>query len=87
MSISCWRAISYPKLVTSLTMLKEFDGHTLKHHGILTKFPIGLGSKNVLVDVEVVNSPLGYNLLLGCSWFYVIKFIVSSIFQILCFPH
>jgi hypothetical protein len=41
----------------------------------------------VEVDVEVVNAPLDYNLLLGCNWTYAMKTVVSSIFLTLYFPH
>jgi hypothetical protein len=31
--------------------------------------------------------PLDYNMLLGRSWTYAMMVVVSSVFQILCFPH
>lgn len=68
-------------------MLKAFDGHTFEPYGILTIFFIELAGKTVLVDVEVLDAPLEYNLLLGNSWFYWMKAILSSIFQVLHFPH
>jgi hypothetical protein len=39
------------------------------------------------VEVEVVDVPLGYNLLLGRSWTYVMTTYVSFVFHVLCFPH
>jgi hypothetical protein len=41
----------------------------------------------VEVEVEVVDVPLDYNLLLGCNWTYDMVIVVSSIFHTLCFPH
>jgi hypothetical protein len=41
----------------------------------------------VEVDVEVVDVPLDYSLLLGCNWTYAMTAIVSSIFRTVCFPH
>ena len=70
MSYSCWQALGSPTLAASQTVLKAFDGHVFSPHGILTAFLIELGSKTATVEVEVVNMPLDYNLLLGCSWFY-----------------
>ena len=64
MSYSCWQALGSPTLATSQTVLKEFDGHLFTPHGILTAFPIELGHKTITVEVEVVNAPLDYNLLL-----------------------
>ena len=42
MSISCWRALVSPSLMSSSTILKAFDGHTLHPHGIISTFPIEL---------------------------------------------
>jgi hypothetical protein len=39
------------------------------------------------VDVEVVDSPINYKLLLGHNWTYAMTAIISSIFHTLCFPH
>jgi hypothetical protein len=41
----------------------------------------------VEVDVEVVNAPLDYNLLLGQNWNYAMGEIISSVFHTLLFPH
>ena len=67
MSYSCWQALGSPTLASSQTILKEFDGHLFTPHGILTTFLIELGGKIVTIEVEVVNAPLDYNLLLGFS--------------------
>ena len=65
MSYSCWQALGSLMLAASETVLKAFDGHLFTPHGILIAFPIELGGKNVTVEVEVVNSLLNYNYLLG----------------------
>jgi hypothetical protein len=70
MSFTCWQALGSLKLATSQTVLKAFDGHVFSPHGILSAFLIELGGKTITVEVEVVNVPLDYNLILGCSWFY-----------------
>ena len=77
MSVSHWRAIDYPFLTPSLTIFKFFDGHTFQSYGILTAFPIRLGGKTILMEVEVVDSPIEYNLMLGCTWFYAMKEFIS----------
>ena len=68
-------------------MLKAFDGHIFKPHGILTTFPAEIGGKTICIDVEVIDAPLDYNLLLGHTWFYTMKAIASTFFRLLCFPH
>jgi hypothetical protein len=65
MSISCWKALGSPKLDTSATLLKSFDGHMFQPHGIITALPIELGGKTVFVVMEVIDAPLEYNLLLS----------------------
>ena len=37
--------------------------------------------------MEVVDSPLDYNLLLGRNWSYSMTVVVSYVFQIIMFPH
>jgi hypothetical protein len=87
MSLVCWKSLGSPTLSQSPTMLTAFDGHSFHPHGILPAFPVQLGGKMVEVDVEVVDAPLDYNLLLGHNWTYAMTAIVSSIFHTLCFPH
>ena len=74
-------------LTASQTVLKEFDGHLFTPHGILATFPIELGGKIVIVEVEVVNVPLDYNLLLRCSWFYPMRAVTSTVYRLVHFPH
>ena len=37
--------------------------------------------------MEVVDAPLDYNLLLGRTWSYAMTVVVSSVFQLIKFPH
>jgi hypothetical protein len=39
------------------------------------------------VEVEVVDAPLDYNLLLGHSWTYAMQVVVATVFRVLLFPH
>jgi hypothetical protein len=41
----------------------------------------------VCVEVEVVDAPLNYNLLLGRSWNYAMQDLVAIVFRVLLFPH
>ena len=38
------------------------------------------------IEVEVVDAPLDYNLLLGRNWMYNMQAVASSLFQVVCFP-
>lgn len=68
-------------------MLKAFDGCTFQPHGIIPAFSFKLGDTAVEVEVELVDVPLDYNLLLGCSWTYTMKEFISSVYRVIKFPH
>jgi hypothetical protein len=80
MSFPCWRALGSPKLTSSLTTLKAFYGRGFQPHELLQYFSMTLKGKSILVDIEVVDVQMDYNLLPGCSWFYVITVIASIAF-------
>jgi hypothetical protein len=87
MSLACWKAIVQLILSPSPTLLTAFDDHSFRPHGIIPSFPMQLGGKTVCVEVEVVDAPLDYNLLLGRSWTYAMQAMVATVFQVLLFPH
>jgi hypothetical protein len=87
MSLACWKGLKSPALNKSPMMLRTFDGRGFHPHGLLQSLPIQLDGKTVIVDVEVVDTPLDYNLLLGRSWFYSMNVIASSVFRCVQFPH
>jgi hypothetical protein len=87
MSLVYWKDIGSPTLSKSSNMLTAFDSHSFRPHGIIPAFPVQLGGKMVEVEVEVVDAPLDYNLLLGHNWTYAMVIVVSSVFHVLCFPH
>ena len=68
-------------------ILKAFDGQGFHPFGILQDLPIGVEGKIVNLDVEVVDAPLDYNLLLGRSWTYAMTAVVSSVFRLIKFPY
>ena len=45
MSLSCWQGLGSPEIVPSQSMLKAFDGHVFKPHGIVPSFPVTLGAR------------------------------------------
>ena len=48
--------------------------------------PIDLARKTVLIDIEVVNAQLNYNLLLKRIYMYVMRVVSSTFFQLLMLP-
>jgi hypothetical protein len=87
MSLAFWKAIGQPILSLSPTLLTIFDDRSFRPHGIIPSFPVQLGGKTLCVEVEVVDVPLDYNLLLAKSWTYAMHAVVATIFQVLLFPH
>ena len=87
MSLTCWKALESLELVLSNTLLTAFDGRSFCPHGILSAFKIKLAGKAVSVEVEVIDAPLDYNLLLGRSWTYAMSTIASTVFRVVVFPH
>jgi hypothetical protein len=87
MSLACWKAIGQLVLSLSPTLLTDFDGCYFRPHGIIPSFPVQLEGKNMCVEVEVVDAPLNYNLLLGRSLTYAMNVVVSIVFWVLLFPH
>lgn len=49
--------------------------------------PIELGGKTIFVEVEVVDAPIDYNLILGNTCLYEMKKVESSVFFFMSFPH
>ena len=86
MSLNCWKTLGSPTLNQSPTILKAFDGRGHPYI-ILQDLPIEVEGKTVNLDMEVVDTTLDYNLLLGRSWSYAMTTVVSSVFRLIMFPH
>jgi hypothetical protein len=85
--LPCWRALGSPKLTSSPTTLKEFDGRDFQPHELLQYFTVTLKGKIVSFNIEVFDAPMNYNLLVGHSWLCVMIVIASTMFRVLQFPH
>jgi hypothetical protein len=46
-----------------------------------------LGGKTILIDIEVIDAQLDYNILFRCSYMYAMKAVESSVFRTIMFPH
>jgi hypothetical protein len=79
-SLECWKAINQPKLSPSPTFLIVLVNRSFRSHDIIPSFPMQLEGKTMCIEVEVVDVPLEYNILLGRSWTYAMKIVVSTIF-------
>jgi hypothetical protein len=84
---SVWKVLGSPELVFASHELFAFDRCPSEYFGILPQLPISLGGKIVLVDVTVVQCPLDFNMILGHDYVYVMNVVVSTLFQVMHFPH
>ena len=85
MYLSCWKGLGSPELSKLATMLTTFDGRSFRPHGILPSLKVCLGGKTVAIEVEVVDAPLNYNLLLGRNWMYICKSLLLPYFALYVF--
>ena len=67
--------------------MTAFDERSFRPNGIFPAFEIKLVGKAVSIEIEVVDAPLDYNIILGRSWTYEMCAIPLSIFRVLVFPH
>jgi hypothetical protein len=87
MSKTVWQKIGSPELIPSAITLRAYDGQPSSPDGLFQNVPMELGGKTILIDIEVIDAPLDYNILFGCSYMYAMKAVASSIFQTIMFPH
>jgi hypothetical protein len=76
-----------PELVPSSIKLRVYDGRPSSPEGIFQNVLVELGGKTILIEIEVIDTPLDYNILFGCSYMYVMKAVESSLFRMMLFPH
>jgi len=80
MSTKIWKELGSPSLVPSTIKLGACDGQPSQSQGLYQNLPISLARKQILIDVDVVDTPLGYNILLGRGFMYSLKVVMSSLF-------
>jgi len=78
--------IGSPSLVPLHITLRDFDGSPSQSIRVFTNLHITLGEEFVLIDVEAVDPPLDYKMLLEKNYMYAMKVVVSSIFVAHNFP-
>ena len=83
MSLSCWKGLGSPELSKSATMLNFCHGRSFQPHIILPSLKVHLGGKTVAIEVEVVDAPLDYNILLGRNWMYTMQSVASSLIRVI----
>jgi hypothetical protein len=87
MSKVVWHKLNSTEIVPSAITLRAYDGRPSSPEGIFQNFPIELGGKTILIDIEVIDDSLDYNIFFGHSYMYAMKAIASSVFRTMMFPH
>ena len=86
-STSAWKQLGSPELAPSTITLQAWDSHASQPIGLFRNFPITLAGKTVCIDVEVIDTLLDYNILLGRSYTYTMSTIPSMVHSKMSFPH
>jgi hypothetical protein len=87
MSKTVWQKLGSPELTPSAITLRAYDGRPSSPEGLLQNVPVELGGKTILIDIEVIDVTLDYNILFGRSYMYAMKAVASSVFRTIMFPH
>jgi hypothetical protein len=87
MSKYVWQKLGSPELIPFAITLRAYDGRPSSLEGIFQNVPIEIRGKTILIDIEVINTPLDYNILFGRSYMYAMKAVASFMFQTMMFPH
>jgi hypothetical protein len=86
-SKTVWQKLGSLELIPSAITLRAYDGRPSSPKGLFQNVPVELGGKNILINIEVIDAQLNYNILLGRSYMYAMKVVASSVFQTIMFPH
>ena len=87
MSKNVWQKLGAPKLKPFVITLRAYDGWPSSPISLFQNVPVCLAGKMVHIDIEVLDTHLDYNILLGWSYMYAMSTIASSVFYIMIFPH
>jgi hypothetical protein len=87
MSKIVWQKLGSPELISSSITLRAYDEQHSSPEELFQNFPVELRGKTILIDIEVIDIMLDYNILFRCSYMYVMKFVASSVFHTMMFPH
>ena len=87
MSALVWKQLGSPELAPSMITLQAWDGHASQPIGLLRNCLITLMGKTVCIDIEVIDAPLYYNILLGRIYTYAMSVFPYVVHHKMSFPH
>jgi hypothetical protein len=65
MSKIVWKKLDSPELIPLSITLIVYDGRPSQPNGLYQKIMVELGGKLILIDIEVIDAQLDYNILFG----------------------
>jgi hypothetical protein len=87
MSKTVWQKLGSPELIPSAITLRTYDRRPSSPEGLFQNVLVELEGKTILIDLEVIDAQLDYNILFGHSYMYAMKPVASSVFRTIMFPH
>jgi hypothetical protein len=87
MSKTVWQKLGSSELIPSAITLRAYEGRPSSPEGLFQNVLVELAGKTILIDIEVIDTPLDYNILFGRSYMYAMKAVASSVFRTIMFPH
>jgi hypothetical protein len=87
MSKAVWQKLGSPDLLPFAITLRAYDGRPSSPEGLFQNVPVELEGKTILIDIEVIDAQLDYNILFGRTYMYAMKAVASSVFRTIMFPH
>ena len=67
--------------------MRAYEGRSSSPEGLFQNVPVELGGKTILIDIEVIDVTLDYNILFRRSYMYAMKAVASSVFRTIMFHH
>ena len=83
---SVWKKLGSLDLSPSNITLCAWDNHPSQPLSLYRNCRIIVVGKMFLIDIEVIDAPLDYNILLGHSYTYLMSAVRSAIFHKMWFP-
>jgi hypothetical protein len=80
MSKSVWKKLGSPELIPSAITLRAYDGQPSSLEGLFQNVPVELGGKTILINIEVIDTLLDYNILFVRRYMYAMKAVSSFVF-------
>ena len=87
LSSTAWQGLGSPNLVPASSQLLAFNRNTSEPLRFLPQIPITLGGKTISINIMVLQGPLDFKFLLGRDYIYAMKVVMSTLFQVMHFPH